>query len=110
MKNQNERGILTPTVTKQALEFLGEEITQTELRLYPYLDYCWKNGGYIDRRKMSIEEYDIITSREEQGHLLREIDDRMSEVVKPTPAFYLFVQKILLEAYVMTYEPQDGEN
>ena len=47
---------LTDKIQKIAKQYLGREITTTKLRLYPYIDYCVKNGGIIDRRKMNNEE------------------------------------------------------
>lgn len=92
--------MLTQAAKDKAKAFLGEEITQTELRLYPYLDYCWKNGGYVDRGKLSGDEQDIIDRREEQGHLERV----WGGYNLPTRAFYDFVQDILAECYVVFKE------
>lgn len=93
----NQRGILTDAAQKKAVVFLGEEITTKELRLYPFLDYCWKNGGYVDRSKLSKEEEDIIIQREKQGHLSREYGGYNL----PSRAFYDFVQDVLAETYVV---------
>lgn len=103
MKNQQQRGMLTMAAQNKALVFLGEEITITELRLYPYLDYCWKNGGYVDRGKLSKDERDIIAHRAEQGHLMREYGGYNV----PSRAFYDFVQDILAETYVLMMEVKE---
>lgn len=95
MNGQEQRGMLTQAAKDKAKAFLGEEITQTELRLYPYLDYCWKNGGNINPSKISGEERKIISLRREQGHL-----ESHSFINLPTRAFYDFVQDILAECYV----------
>lgn len=103
MKDSEQRGVLTEAAQKKAVAILGEEITQIELRLYPFLDYCWKNGGYVDRSKLSKEEHDIIEHREKQGYLKREYGGYNT----PSREFYDFVQDILAETYVVTME--DGE-
>lgn len=103
MKDREQRGMLTEAAQNKAVAFLGEEITQIELRLYPFLDYCWKNGGYVDRRKLSKEGHDIIVHREKQGYLKREYGGYNA----PSRAFYDFVQDILAKTYVVTME--DGE-
>ena len=54
------RGFLNEKIQLEAKEVLGREITQTELRLYPYIDYVIKNGGYCDRSKLSREERQIL--------------------------------------------------
>ena len=56
------RGGLTDKIQELAKEYLGREITQKELRLYPFIDYCIKNGGYMDRQKLDSEELDILHS------------------------------------------------
>lgn len=38
------RGILTTEIQNKANSFLKREISQKELRLYPYIDYSIKNG------------------------------------------------------------------
>lgn len=40
------RGMLTDKIQEKAVLFLNREITQKELRLYPYIDYSIKNGCY----------------------------------------------------------------
>lgn len=96
MSTNNSRGILTPEINKKAISFLKEEISTTELRLYPYLDYCWKNGGYVDRNRLNREEEKIIEHREKQGLLVR----RYGGVNCPSRAFYNFVQDVLAYSYV----------
>lgn len=103
MKDTNQIGILTDVAQKKAVAFLGEEITQIELRLYPYLDYCWKNGGYVDRSRLSKEEKDIIINREKQGYLRRQYGGYNT----PSRAFYDFVQDMLAETYVVMMEDED---
>lgn len=97
MNTQNGRGVLTPEIKEKAREFLGEEIDQTELRLYPYFDYCWKNGGQIDRAKITKMEEIIIERREKQGHIIWGAFGFFA----PTRDFYNYVQNILALGYVV---------
>lgn len=99
----NQRGMLTDAARKKAVAFLGEEITTKELRLYPFLDYCWKNGGYVDRSKLDAAEKDIIIRREKQGLLKREYGGYNT----PSRAFYDFVQDMLAETYVAFFDEEN---
>lgn len=103
MKDAEQRGTLTEEAQRKAKAFLGDEITQVELRLYPYLDYCWKNCGYVDRCKLTAEEYDIIILREKQGLLKRKYGGHNV----PSRAFYDFVQDMLAETYVVMLEDEE---
>ena len=51
------RGMLTDKIQEKAVSFLNREITQKELRLYPYIDYSIKNGCYPMRRKTPCFSY-----------------------------------------------------
>ena len=97
MKTQDERGMLTEAIQEKAKKFLGREIDTTELRLYPYLDFCWKNGGSIDINKLSTEEYCIFG-------ILEKHQNYFCGYIEPTREFYDFVQDILAESYVIFCE------
>lgn len=99
MKIQGERGMIIDSVKTRAKEVLGREITQEELRLFPFLDYSWKNGGYVDRNKLSGEEMNWIAGYDEVG--LCKWDCGYSF---PTKKFYDFVQECLFETYVQEAE------
>lgn len=97
MLNENERGKITDKIKEISKNFLGEEISQLELRLYPYIDYCLKNGGYLERAKMSREEIGIIQTREQQGYCKRHYDGSITV----TREFYNYMQDVLAEGYVL---------
>ena len=90
------RGILTDEIQTIAKEYLGREITTTELRLYPYIDYCIKNGGYMDRRKMNNEELDILDNYNEKTQIRRDF----AGYVSVSKEFYDYIQKVLWLSYV----------
>ena len=106
MKTQEQRGILTEAVQEKARAFLEREITVKELRLYPYLDFCWKNGGRLDTRKIDLDELSIINNLCNTG-LLDIVDvDRIT----PTRELYDYVQDVLAEAYVVIKGDRNNEN
>lgn len=94
------RGCLTESFKKEAKEYLGRDITQKELRLYPYLCDCAINWSRVERVKTTDEEQDIMIVLEKEGHLVREYPSYMH----PTKEFYMFMQKALVECYVETAE------
>ncbi len=53
----NMRGMLTEDVQHMAKKFLRREISVEELRLYPYIDYCIKNGQGWSYEKINPEGY-----------------------------------------------------
>ena len=96
------RGFLCESIQDKAIQFLGFEISQKELRLYPFLDYSVKNGGYLDRSKMDGEEMKIIKRLQEQGHVKRTFDGYFYT----TKAFYDFMQSVLADSYVVFMEDE----
>lgn len=102
----NGRGMLCESVIDKSKMFLRRKISQKELRLYPYLDYVWKNGGKIDLSKINDEEMDIIDMIIDKGHMMFfEHNDK----IYPTREFYDYVQSILADTYVMLTEDISGQ-
>ena len=90
------RGMLTDEIQAIAKEYLGREITTKELRLYPYIDYCLKNGGHMDRRKMDDEEFDILLGYDRKTQLKLDYQSYVSV----SKEFYDYIQKVLWISYV----------
>ena len=90
------RGCLTEQIQEVSKKFLGREITTNELRLYPYIDYVLKNGGRIDRSKLSIPEQDIIDMWKEEGNF----NWGYGAIISVTKEFYDYMQEILWLSYV----------
>lgn len=63
------RGQLTPTVQAAALRLLGREISRTELRLIPYVQYTIINGETLDGRKVNDEERHVLQDWVSRGYL-----------------------------------------
>jgi len=70
------RGMLTKEVKEVALEKLGREITQVELRLMPYLFTRLCDNAPVDYIKITQEEADILLAWEADG-LLDVLDDKL---------------------------------
>lgn len=90
------RGILTSKIQNKAISFLQREISQKELRLYPYIDYSIKNGcqGW-SYSKLDEEEIKILNQLYAEGLIIYS-----PEKVIVTRIFYNFMQDILAESYV----------
>lgn len=90
------RGELTEEIQTEAKRFLNREIDTIELRLYPYIDFCIKNGGYYDRSKISGEERQILSKLKDEGHL------EMNGCFYVTLKFYDYMNRVLWLSYVET--------
>ena len=90
------RGVLTEEIQNEAKKFLNREIDTTELRLYPYIDFCIKNGGYYDRSKILSEERHILSKLKDEGHL------EMNGCFYVTLEFYNYMNRVLWLSYVET--------
>lgn len=90
------RGVLTDKIQAKAKKFLQREISQKELRLYPYIDYSIKNGcqGW-SYSKMDEEEIKILNRLYSEGYIIYS-----SEKIIVTRIFYDFMQDILATSYV----------
>lgn len=90
------RGILTTEIQNKANSFLKREISQKELRLYPYIDYSIKNGcqGW-SYSKMDKEEIKILNRLYDERHIIYS-----PEKIIVTRNFYDFIQDILAISYV----------
>lgn len=90
------RGILTTEIQNKANSFLKREISQKELRLYPYIDYSIKNGcqGW-SYSKMDEKEIKILNRLYDERHIIYS-----PEKIIITRNFYDFIQDILAISYV----------
>ena len=64
------RGMLTEDVQHMAKKFLRREISVEELRLYPYIDYCIKNGQGWSYEKINPEEVKILNKLDREEHII----------------------------------------
>ena len=90
------RGVLTDEIQGKARAFLGREITTTELRLYPYLDYLMKNTQRIDPNKCNGDDRAILQKLRTDGHI-----EGGASGLSMTREFYDYINDILWVGYVV---------
>ena len=104
-----KRGQLTDGIQEIAKSFLGREITLTELRLYPYLDFVMKNEQWIDPSKISREERHILSQLRREGHIdyySETYDDKsMRKYLSLSKEFYDYINRVLWFSYVVQEDP-----
>lgn len=109
---KSDRGCLTDEIKEKAEKYLGREFTVKELRLYPYIQYCVMNGGYIDRVKTSSAERDILQKLVDEKHLKRGYQDvkrGYPDDFYPTREFWMFLNDIMADTYVVLAEDIEGD-
>ena len=89
-----KRGQLTDEIQEVAKAFLGREITQKELRLYPYIHYQATNDRKIDPAKIDQTEREILRLWKDAGHF----EGGMSGI-NMTKEFFDFINDMLWMAY-----------
>lgn len=95
------RGALNKEAQILAMEFLGREITTTELRLYPYLDYLMKNDQRIDPRHCNDDDKKVLTVLRSEGHI-----EGGASGLSMTKEFYDYINQVLWHTYVVgAYNP-----
>ena len=90
------RGQLTEKIQEIAKEFLGREITVTELRLYPYLDYQMKNEQRIDPRRVNGTERAVLKELRKEEHI-----EGGALELSMTKEFYDYINQVLWFGYVV---------
>lgn len=98
-----KRGQLTTDIQQMAVKFWGREITQTELRLYPYIHYCAINERKIDPQKINLEEREIMQLWKVTGHFEGGITG-----INMTKEFFDFMNDMLYYSYFI-YDELEGE-
>lgn len=89
------RGQLTPEIERKSRELLGYVISQQELRLMPYVQHCAMNDGYIDQRRVSAQEREILRLWENRGF------GRFGPHLSIEKFFWNAISEILWLGYVM---------
>ena len=64
-----KRGQLTEHIKMRSKELLGYDITRSELRLMPYIQYVMTNGQRIEPAKCNQEDRAILSKWREAGHI-----------------------------------------
>ena len=88
------RGQLTDAISDKAKAFLGRDLTQIELRLYPYLQYVMVNERKLDPRRVNPEERVILAGLRTEGHI-----EGGAGGLTMTREFFLFISDLIFDAY-----------
>lgn len=94
------RGQLTKQVQKIARKHIGRKISQTELRLIPYIQYLMTNEQKLDPAKINEEERKIFMQWKEDGYC----EGGMTGL-SITKKFWNFMCEVLYQSYVL----QEGD-
>lgn len=68
-KERQGRGQLTERIKLKSFELMGYEITHTELRLMPYIQYCMVNDKHLDPNKVNGKERIFLASWRKRGFI-----------------------------------------
>lgn len=90
-----QRGQLTDAVKQKAKELLGYEISQTELRLMPYIQYTMVNNQRIDPNKINANEKAILSKWREAGYI-----EGGAAGLGITKDFWNIINEVIFMAYV----------
>jgi hypothetical protein len=89
------RGILSVAVQEIAKKKLNREITLSELRLLPYIQYVMMNEQKLEICKINQEERNILKIWKEEGHI-----EGGATGLSITKYFWDFLCEVLFIAYV----------
>jgi hypothetical protein len=96
------RGQLTVQIKAKALELLGKEICQRELRLMPYAQHCLVNGNNIEPNKINSEERAILSDWRARGWISGGASD-----FEATKEFWNVMSDLIWLGYVTHDEQPD---
>ncbi len=92
---KQKRGELTDHVKEVSKKLLGYEISKTELRFLPYIQYELMNSRKLDQNKISLEEREIWLKWQEKGYVSGGVSG-----MSVSEGFWGIMCKILWTAYV----------
>lgn len=95
------RGALTDGVKVLSKELMGYEITVTELRLMPYVQYCLLDDENLKLRHISVKDDGILADWIEKDYIKHPFGSFEGEKFSVSPEFYDIMCKILKLGYVI---------
>lgn len=98
-----KRGQLTRAIVAQSLVLLGKEISQAELRLMPYVQYCMVNDQAIQPSKINADERAILSDWRQRGWI-----EGGAAGMTMTEHFWKAIHDLIWVAYVI-HESQPDE-
>jgi hypothetical protein len=96
------RGVLTHEIRLLSKELLGYEITQSDLRLMPYIQYVMMNEQKINPAHISGDERKILSFWRKQGFM-----EGGASGLSITKHFWDGINQILWLAYVNLQQPTE---
>ncbi|QLB15857.1 hypothetical protein A6B39_10560 [Mannheimia granulomatis] len=93
------RGILSEEIKQKSQELLGYELTQDELRLMPYLQYCAINDKNIDPRSVNNKERRILMDWQDKGYI-----KSPTSMFGISKMFYDAISELLWLGYIVSVE------
>ena len=104
---QQLRGQLTERIKKKSLELFGYEISRTELRLLPYIQYTLVNSQKLSPGHLNKEEKEILSGYVKKGFIIDGVSDSgrpmLGTTLKVTKKFWDSILEILWLGYVDLY-------
>jgi len=92
---KSKRGILTLNIKKRSKELLHYAITQTELRLMPYIMFTVQNSKQIDTTKINAKEQEILEKWHEMEYITL-----IGNVLHITKEFWSAICELVYMGYV----------
>lgn len=92
------RGVMDAEKAMKYKEFLGHPLTQKEMRLIPYVQYCAVNHQTIDRRSVDKEETELLKEWDSKGWC--ECYPFNATVI-PSRKFWDFMNDVLWDFYCL---------
>lgn len=89
-----KRGELTPQIEQRMKAWLGRDVTERELRLYPYLLYRMVNERFLNPMHINGEERAVLRLLKDGGHI-----EGGATGLAMTKDFFLFANGIVFDAY-----------
>jgi len=100
------RGMLTSKIQEISIKYIGREISLSELRLIPYIQYVLCNEQVIEihgrLRKVNNEEIEILKEWEKHGYI-----HNIYNTISVSKEFWDFMCEILWYSYVYKNEEED---
>ena len=90
-----KRGHLTSRIEKKSFELLGYAMTQTELRMLPYIGYVMVNNQRIEPNKINADERKILAKWRRLGHI-----EGGASGLAITKQFWDAIQELIFLGYV----------
>lgn len=104
MDEIQKRGAVSARIKARSKELMGEEITTTELRLLPFLQYVLVNSQRVSPEKVNQGDKDIMSKWVEKGYILDGVTQKgrpmLGSKLKVTKEFWGIMLELIWLGYV----------